>query len=71
MGDGDQNGGALIVGKNGKQRYEFRQKDFTKNISKEEILKVLDIKINFLQIFLKLVYKTDYKYLPAILSSPF
>jgi hypothetical protein len=44
-GDGFQNGGALIVDKNGKQLYEYRQEDAAEHISEEEILKALDIKI--------------------------
>jgi len=43
-GDGFQNGGALIVDKNGKVLYEYRQEDAADHISKEEILKALNIK---------------------------
>ena len=43
-GDGFQNGGALIVGKNGKQLYEYIQEDAADHISAEEIFKALNIK---------------------------
>ncbi len=39
-----QNGGALIVAKNGKQLYEYIQDDASEQISADEILKALDIK---------------------------
>lgn len=42
-GDGFQNGGTLIVDKNGKQLYEYRQEDASEHISAEEILKALKI----------------------------
>ena len=42
-GDGYQNGGALIVDKNGKQLYEYRQEDAAEHISVEEIVKALNI----------------------------
>jgi prostamide/prostaglandin F2alpha synthase len=43
-GDGFQNGGALIVDKNGKQLFEYVQEDASEHISVEEILKALNIK---------------------------
>ena len=42
-GDGFQNGGALIVDKNGKQLYEYIQEDASEHISADEILKALNI----------------------------
>ena len=42
-GDGFQNGGTLIVDKNGKQLYEYRQEDAAEHISAEEILKALNL----------------------------
>ena len=42
-GDGFQNGGTLIVDKNGKQLYEDRQEDAAEHISEEEILKALGL----------------------------
>lgn len=42
-GDGFQNGGTLIVDKNGKQLYEYRQEDAAEHISEEEILKALGL----------------------------
>ena len=42
-GDGFQNGGALIVNKGGQTLYEYRQEDAADHISKEEILKALNI----------------------------
>ena len=44
MFKGFQNGGALIVAKNGKQLYEYKQNDASEQISVDEILKALDIK---------------------------
>ena len=41
-GDGFQNGGALIVDKNGKKLYEYRQEDASEQISADEILKAKD-----------------------------
>jgi prostamide/prostaglandin F2alpha synthase len=43
-GDGYQNGGALVVDKNGKQLYEYIQKDASEHISAEEIFTALNIK---------------------------
>ena len=43
-GDGFQNGGALIIDKNGKQLYEYVQEDAAEHISAEEIYKALNIK---------------------------
>ena len=43
-GDGFQNGGALIVDKNGKQIYEYIQDDASEQISANEILKALNLK---------------------------
>jgi prostamide/prostaglandin F2alpha synthase len=42
-GDGFQNGGALVVDKNGKQLYEYRQEDAAEHISADEILQALKI----------------------------
>ena len=42
-GDGYQNGGALVVGRGGKQLYEYRQEDAAEHISVEEIVKALKI----------------------------
>jgi prostamide/prostaglandin F2alpha synthase len=42
-GDAYQNGGTLIVDKNGKQLYEYRQEDAAEHISVDEILKALKI----------------------------
>ncbi|CAF0714769.1 unnamed protein product [Brachionus calyciflorus] len=43
-GDGFQNGGALIVDKNGKLLLEYRQEDAAEMIKAEDILKALKIK---------------------------
>jgi len=43
-GDGFQNGGALVIDKNGKQLYEYRQEDAAEHISADEILKALNLK---------------------------
>jgi prostamide/prostaglandin F2alpha synthase len=42
-GDGFQNGGAIVVDKNGRQLYEYRQEDAAEHISAEEILRALKI----------------------------
>ena len=42
-GDGFQNGGALIVDKDGKLLLEYRQEDAADHISAEQILKALDL----------------------------
>ncbi len=42
-GDGFQNGGSLVVDKNGKMLYEYRQEDAAEHISAEEIFKALKI----------------------------
>ena len=52
-GDGFQNGGALIVDKNGKQLYEYIQEDAADHISAEEIFKALNIKP---QLFYALIF---------------
>lgn len=42
-GDGFQNGGALIVDKNGKTLLEYKQEDASQMINADEILKALNI----------------------------
>ena len=42
-GDAFQNGGTLIIDKNGKLLYEYRQEDAAEHISEQEILKALKI----------------------------
>lgn len=42
-GDGFQNGGALVVDKGGKQLFEYIQEDASIHITKEEIMKALNI----------------------------
>lgn len=43
-GDRFQNGGALIIGQNGKALYEFSQEDPSDFLELETILKALNIK---------------------------
>jgi prostamide/prostaglandin F2alpha synthase len=43
-GDKYQNGGTLIIDKNGKVLYQYNQEDAADHISKEEILNALEIK---------------------------
>ena len=42
-GDGFQNGGVLIVDKDGKQIFEYKQEDAADSISVEKIMKALDL----------------------------
>lgn len=42
-GDGFQNGGALVIDRNGNQLLEFRQEDPADHVSAEDVLKALKI----------------------------
>ena len=43
-GDGFQNGGALVIDKNGKLLLEYKQEDAADHVSAEDVLKALNIK---------------------------
>ncbi len=43
-GDGFQNGGALVIDKNGKLLFEYKQDDAADHVSADDVLKALNIK---------------------------
>ncbi|RNA41573.1 prostamide prostaglandin F synthase-like [Brachionus plicatilis] len=43
-GDGFQNGGALVIDKNGKALFEYKQEDASQMVNAEDVLKALNIK---------------------------